>query len=111
MTTHGLIHNVSGLATFMLYVAVIFMSGFAFRKAPDWESFSRATLVWGGLAIAAFLLMLILGGLHFFGAGQRIAIASWLTWLLVTAWRSRGLPRYSDRATSSGVVAATVRAE
>ncbi len=110
-TTHSLIHNAGGLATFMLYVTVVIMSGFAFRKTPDWELFSRATLVWGGLAIAAFLIMLILGGLHFFGVGQRIAIASWLTWLLMTAWRARSLGRYSGRATDSKVAMATVGAK
>ncbi len=111
VTTHGLIHNVGGLATFMLYVAVMIMSGLAFRKIPDWKSFSRATLVWGGLAIVGFLIMLILGGLHLFGIGQRIAIGTWLTWLLVTAWRARSLGRHSGRATGSKVGVATVGAK
>jgi len=96
MTTHGAIHNFSGLAGFLIDVAIIFVAGRAFRTNPVWRSFSRPSLVWGGVAVAATVLMFILGGLHLFGLGQRIAVASWLSWFLTAAWRARSLGRSFD---------------
>ena len=100
-TVHGLIHNISGLTMFVMVVVVMVIAGFSFRTSPEWRSFSRATFVWSGAAIVAFFLMLILGGLHLFGLGQRIAVASWLTWMMVVAWRAlRSRMRHEHLSTS-----------
>lgn len=89
-TTHGLIHNLAGLVSFLLYVAAMVVAAFAFRAHGDWRAFGRATAIWSGCAIGAFVLMLVLAGAHLFGLGQRLAIAIWLSWLLVVAWRVGG---------------------
>lgn len=86
-TTHGIIHNLNGLVTFILYVAAIIASAFAFRTNPYWRDFQRTTAVWAVGAVLSFVLLLVLGGVGFFGLGERIAIAVWVAWLVAIAGR------------------------
>lgn len=95
LTAHGLIHNIVGLTTFVLHIVAMVVAGFSFRTSPNWSSFSRATFVWSGCALVALFLMFVLGGLGFFGIGQRISEAARLSWLLVVAWRALSLGRYT----------------
>ena len=86
-TTHGLIHNLNGLATFILYVAAMIAAAFAFRRNSYWRPVQRSTAIFAGAGIVAFLLLLGLGAAGLFGLGERLAIAVWVGWLLVIAWR------------------------
>jgi uncharacterized protein DUF998 len=55
LTTHGLIHNLGGILTFMLYAAVMLTSGFAFGKSSDWKPFRRVTTCNDGTGWLAML--------------------------------------------------------
>ncbi len=101
-TVHGLIHNMGGLITFVLAVAAMVTAGFSFRTSPAWRSFSRATFVWGGCATVTFFLMFVLADMQFFGVGQRILVAAWLSWLLAVAWRALSSTGIEERVRTSG---------
>lgn len=87
LTVHGLIHNTTGLASFVLEIVAIVVAGFSFRRSPQWRSFSRTTFIWAGIAIGAFVLLFALSPLNLFGLAQRISVATHLSWFLVVAWR------------------------
>lgn len=87
-TTHGMVHNLNGLATFVLYVAAMITAAFTFRRSLYWQPLQRTTAVFAGLGVIAFLLLLGLGAASLFGLGERVAIAVWVAWLLVVAWRA-----------------------
>lgn len=76
LSTHGLIHNMAGLATFALMPIAMVVAGFLFKTSPDWNPFSWPTVVWGGLAIVAFFLLFGFGAANLFGLGQRIGVGS-----------------------------------
>lgn len=86
-TTHGMIHNLNGLVTFILYVGAMIAAAFGFRHSAFWQPLRRTTSVFAGLGVVSFLLLLGLGAANLFGLGERLAIAVWIAWLLVIAWR------------------------
>lgn len=86
LTTHGLIHNLGGLITFLLYVGTIAACAFQFRHSPYWSPVAVATRSWAIAAVASFVVLLVLGGLNLFGLGERIALAAFLSWMLYASW-------------------------
>jgi uncharacterized protein DUF998 len=86
LTTHGLLHNLGGLITFLLYVAVIVACAIQFRRSPYWRAAAPATRAWAIAGGVSFVLLLALGGLNLFGLGERIALAVFLSWMLYVSW-------------------------
>jgi uncharacterized protein DUF998 len=86
LTTHGLLHNLGGLITFLLYVAAIVTCAVQFRRSPYWKPIASATRAWAIAAGVSFVLLLLLGGLNLFGLGERIALAVFLSWMLCLSW-------------------------
>lgn len=91
-TTHGTIHNDSGLAAFLLMLAAMHVAGWVFRRQPVWRPLAVPTLVWAVAATGAFFLIPALPA-HF-GLAQRIFVGTFVSWLLaVTAYaRHMSLP-------------------
>ena len=105
LTNHGLVHNLAGLVSFLLYVAAMVVAGFSFRMSLEWRSFSRATTVWSICAVVSLLLTFILGGLGFFGLGERIALVALVSWLVAVAWRVQARPSLGVPETYAGLSA------
>ena len=87
-TAHGRIHDAAGIATFLLFVAAIWVCAFSFRRSPRWRAFAAPTAAWAAAAVATFFLIPALGDGRF-GLAQRIFVATWLSWSLVVALRAR----------------------
>lgn len=86
-STHGTIHNNSGLAAFLLMLAAMHVSGWLFRHQPAWRGFAMPTLVWAVAATGAFLLIPAMPS-HF-GLAQRIFVGSFVSWLLAATAYAR----------------------
>jgi hypothetical protein len=86
-STHGTIHNNSGLAAFLLMLASMHVSGWLFRHQPTWRGFAMPTLVWAVAATGAFLLIPALP--FHFGLAQRIFVGSFVSWLLAATAYAR----------------------
>ena len=85
-STHGLVHNLAGFITFLLYVAAMISCAFAFRSSSYWSRASRPAAAWAVAAICSFAVLLVLGGLKMFGLGERVALAAFLSWMLYVSW-------------------------
>jgi hypothetical protein len=97
-TTHGQIHQILGLMSFVVIVGVMFACAVRFRRVPAWRAFAWPTLAWGIAAVAAFMLVGVLPG-HLFGVAQRIFLAVWLSWPITVAARFRGIDGAIERRT------------
>jgi hypothetical protein len=80
-TTHGQIHKLAGIATFILITAAMFSLIRAFRRDPAWRPIATPTLAWALIAVASFFLIPISGNAYF-GVAQRIMLATLISWLL-----------------------------
>jgi hypothetical protein len=80
-TTHGQIHQLVGVATFILIVAAMFSLVRAFRRDPSWRPIATPTLAWALTALASFFLVPISGNAYF-GVAQRIMLAVFISWQL-----------------------------
>jgi hypothetical protein len=80
-TTHGQIHKVVGIATFILITAAMFSLVRAFRRDPVWRQMATPTLAWALAAVASFFLIPISGNAYF-GVAQRIMLATFISWQL-----------------------------
>ena len=87
-TTSSTIHMIAGLSTFTLSVVAMFTCVRTFRRDARWASFAWVTLAWALVAVGAFFLVPVLGDDRF-GLAQRIFVATWLSWMIVVAIRSR----------------------
>jgi hypothetical protein len=90
-TTHGRIHQLIGIATFILMIAGMFSLVRAFRRDPAWRSLATPTLAWALAGVAGFLLIPISGNAYF-GVAQRIFLAVLLSWALTLSLRASRLP-------------------
>jgi hypothetical protein len=89
-TTHGDIHNAAGLAAFLLILVAMITAAYRFRHEPNWRSQAAATTVLAALGIATFFLIPLLGNSHF-GLAQRLFVGTFITWILITAFRARNI--------------------
>jgi Protein of unknown function (DUF998) len=80
-TTHGQIHKLAGIATFILITATMFSLIRAFRRDPVWHQMGTPTLAWALTAVASFFLVPISGNAYF-GVAQRIMLATFISWQL-----------------------------
>jgi hypothetical protein len=88
-TTHGQIHKLAGIATFILIIAAMFLLVRTFRRDSSWRSLATPTRIWAFAVLASFFLIPFSGDAYF-GLAQRILIGTSLTWLLTTSlypWR------------------------
>ncbi len=71
-------------------IAAMFVCSRRFGLDPAWRRLALPTLLWAFSTVGAFFLIPALGDAYF-GVGQRIFIATWLTWLItVAAYARRG---------------------
>jgi hypothetical membrane protein len=109
-TTESDIHMVAGITVFLSMVVAMFVFAWRFRRDPRWRSFARPTLIWAVAGAVTFLLIPLVGD-PWFGLAQRLQIATWLSWLLVTSLRARHLDlsahdKARDRVQTSSVTTA-----
>ena len=86
----AVLHGAIASMSFLLIVVVMFLFARRFRRDSRWRPFALPTLVWAVVAVAAFLSIPLLGQ-EAFGVSERLFVAAWLSWLLVTAVRLRSL--------------------
>lgn len=80
-TTHGNIHQLLGIVSFLTLVIAMFVCARRFRRTQLWRPWAMPTLIWGIAGIATFLLVPtnLLGADHF-GIAQRLFLTVWLSW-------------------------------
>jgi Protein of unknown function (DUF998) len=87
-STHGQIHQLVGLITFVLLVAAMFSAARPFRRDPAWRPLAAPTLAWAAVAVVAFLVAMRVGGADF-GLAQRAFLVTCLSWVVTIAWHAR----------------------
>jgi uncharacterized protein DUF998 len=87
-STHGQIHQLVGLVTFVLLVAGMFSAVRPFRRDPAWRPLATPTLVWGVVAVAAFGSVAFAGDADF-GLAQRAFLVTCLSWVVTVGWRAQ----------------------
>lgn len=87
-TIESQIHEIVGITLFVLVVVAMFLSVRVFRREPAWTRFARYSLGWAVAATCTFFLVPALEEAAF-GMAQRLFAATWLSWMLVLAWRLR----------------------
>jgi hypothetical membrane protein len=87
-TTESNIHMAAGITVFLAMIAAMYVFAWRFRRDPRWRSFATPTLAWALAGTVTFFLIPFAGDPRF-GLAQRLHIATWLSWLLVTAIRTR----------------------
>jgi len=92
-TLHDEIHQIASLVAFVFLIIAMFVSSRRFRLDSRWQHLARPTLIWASCALATLLLTLTLNTVDdsLFGLGQRIFIATWLTWTIATSAHARAL--------------------
>jgi hypothetical protein len=94
-TTHGQIHKLAGIATFILIIAAMFLLVRTFRADPAWRPLATLTRLWAFAALASFFLIPVSGDAYF-GLAQRILIGTSLSWLLTTSLYAHRAERHAD---------------
>ena len=94
---HDQIHQTASLIAFLAVIIAMFVSSRRFHLDPRWQRFARPTLIWAICALATLFLTLALNTLddNLFGLGQRIFIATWLTWAITISAHARSIARES----------------
>jgi peptidoglycan/LPS O-acetylase OafA/YrhL len=83
-TTHGQIHQLVGVVTFILMISGMFALVRNFRRNPEWQPLAAPTRVWAIAAVVAFVLIPVSGSDHF-GLAQRVFLALILSWALTVS--------------------------
>jgi hypothetical protein len=83
-TTHGQIHQLTGITTFILIIVSMFLLARGFRRDPQWSPLATPTRICALLAIAS-LVATGAGGEAYFGLGQRCLIGVSLAWMLTAS--------------------------
>lgn len=86
---HDEIHQTASLISFVSLIVAMFISSRRFRLDSRWQRLARPTLIWAICTLATLLLTLALNDSRFFGLGQRIFIATWLTWTIAASAHAR----------------------
>ena len=88
-TTHGQIHQLVGVVTFILMISGMFALVRSFRRNPTWQPLAAPTRIWAIAAVVAFVLIPVSGADHF-GLAQRVFLTLILSWALtVSAYAAR----------------------
>jgi Protein of unknown function (DUF998) len=87
-TPESNIHMAAGITVFLTMVAAMYVFAWRFRRDPRWRGFATPTLLWALAGTVTFFLIPLAGDPRF-GLAQRLHIATWLSWLLVAAIRTR----------------------
>ncbi|CAN5198155.1 hypothetical protein BH24ACT19_BH24ACT19_11080 [soil metagenome] len=85
------IHGSVASASFLLILVVMFLFARRFRGDARWRSFALPTSIWAIVAAGALFSIPLLGE-EVFGVSERVFVAVFVSWLLVTAIRLRILP-------------------
>jgi fumarate reductase subunit D len=95
---HDQIHQTASIVAFVLIIIAMFVSSRRFRTDPRWQRLARPTLLWAICTLAALFLTITLNAVDdsLFGLGQRIFIATWLTWLIASAIHARTIANAID---------------
>lgn len=87
LTVHGLIHNLTGVVTFLLYVAAMITAVFRFKRSAFWQPLQGPTKIWAAAGVVAFVLIMALGKANLFGLTERIALAVFISWMITLVVR------------------------
>jgi len=93
-TTHGIIHNDSGLAAFLIILVSMYAAGRLFHRQTAWRGFAVPTLVWSVAATGAFFLIPALPA-HF-GLAQRVFVGTFVSWLLAATAYARHMSLHTE---------------
>ena len=83
-TVHGTIHNVAGIAAFLLLLTAMVVGSFTFRRDVFWRSHAVTTAFLAISGLITFFLIPLLGDDRF-GLAQRLFVGTFVTWLITTA--------------------------
>jgi hypothetical protein len=83
-TTHGQIHQLVGVVTFILMISGMLALVRGFHRNPEWQRLATPTRVWAIAAIVAFVLIPASGTDHF-GLAQRVFLGLILSWSLTVS--------------------------
>jgi Protein of unknown function (DUF998) len=103
-TTHGTIHQMVGVTTFILLVSGMFALVRPLRRDPEWQALATPTLVLAIAAVAAFF-MIPISGTAYFGVAQRIFLSLVVGWALTMSWHAWRLPATQDNVEHSDPLA------
>lgn len=90
-TTSGIIHRINGPIAFLsLTIGVILVSR-GFRRDERWRPLHRLALILGVLMLAVFIVngVSLASGSGYPGLGQRVLLATFVIWFVLTALRLR----------------------
>jgi hypothetical protein len=92
-TISGTIHRINGPLTFLSLTAGAILVSRRFKQDEKWRPFYRSALILSWVMLAEFVAvgLTIATASGFPGLGQRIFIATFVTWLLLTAARLRSV--------------------
>jgi len=85
-TTHGAIHDGVGAVGALLVIPTFLAYAWAFRRTSRWRPFALPTLAWALAAVAAFVLVIVLGEQNQ-GTSERIYLAIYVSWLIAASVR------------------------
>ena len=92
-TLSGMIHRINGPLTFLSLTAGVILVSRRFKHDEKWRPFHRSALILSLVMLAAFiatpLSVATESGLA--GLCQRISLATFVTWFLLTAARLRSM--------------------
>jgi hypothetical protein len=97
-STHGRVHELAGVLTFILIVAAMFAIVRAFNRDASWRPLAAPTRVWATIGTAAFFLIPLSGDADF-GLAQRVFLTILLSWPLTVSLYAH---RLETRAESIG---------
>lgn len=106
-TASGMAHELAGYVVFLGMIPGAFILSGAFRRDPRMlrAGFVARLFAWG-LVIAFVLSVVVFQRLELVGAGQRIFLVAWLSWLIFIGLQLRVV----ERTIATRVVAETARA-
>jgi hypothetical membrane protein len=87
---HDQIHQTASLIAFVSIIIAMFVSSRRFHLDPRWQPLARPTLIWAICSLATLFLIPNLPD-SLFGLGQRIFIATWLSWTIAISAHARTL--------------------
>lgn len=90
-TISGTIHQTSGPLTFLSLTAGMFLVSWRFKQDEKWRPFYRTALILSLVMLAAYIgtFLSFITGSGLLGLAQRIALATAVTWMILTAARLR----------------------
>lgn len=90
-TTHGLIHGLVGVFAFLVMALTPLVFAGSLRLVPAGGRLARSSLVFGIGTVATFLAVPLGFRDAYFGIGQRIFLALYLSWLIMMALALAGM--------------------